>query len=111
MDYLIQVRDDPENTSANDNPAHILKWNRVLAAIGYDSGEDPMPASEIHENAERWPDSAFKAASDYLKSLGDQPQQKPEVSVTGGAGVTEGGDATFTVTASPAPASNLAVGV
>ena len=35
----------------------------------------------------------------------------PEVSVTAGVGVTEGGDATFTVTASPAPASNLSVGV
>ncbi len=35
----------------------------------------------------------------------------PVVSVTAGSGVTEGGDATFTVTASPAPASNLAVSV
>ena len=33
------------------------------------------------------------------------------MSVTGGNVVTEGGDATFTVTASPAPASNLAVSV
>ncbi len=110
VDYLLQVRDDPENTDAKDNPAHILKWNRVLAAIGYDSGVDPMPASEIHENAETWPDSAFKAASDYLKSRGGQ-QRKPEVTVTAGAGVTEGGDATFTVTADPAPAADLAVGV
>ncbi len=35
----------------------------------------------------------------------------PVVSVTAGSGVTEGGDATFTVTASPAPATNLAVSV
>ena len=35
----------------------------------------------------------------------------PVVSVTGGTGITEGGDAAFTVTASPAPASNLAVSV
>ena len=35
----------------------------------------------------------------------------PVVSVTAGSGITEGGDAAFTVTASPAPASNLAVSV
>ncbi len=35
----------------------------------------------------------------------------PVVSVTAGSGVTEGGDAVFTVTASPAPAANLAVSV
>ncbi|MYB28540.1 MAG: hypothetical protein F4107_07555 [Gemmatimonadetes bacterium] len=35
----------------------------------------------------------------------------PEVSVTAGSGVTEGGDAMFTITASPAPAADLAVSV
>ena len=35
----------------------------------------------------------------------------PVVSVSAGSGVTEGGDASFTVTASPAPSSNLAVSV
>ncbi len=40
-----------------------------------------------------------------------QQQQQPVVSVTGGSGVTEGGNASFTVTASPAPASALSVSV
>ncbi len=35
----------------------------------------------------------------------------PQVSVSAGSGVTEGGDATFTITASPAPAANLDVSV
>ncbi len=39
------------------------------------------------------------------------PLTTPEVSVSGGSGVTEGGDASFTVTASPAPAANLDVSV
>ena len=43
--------------------------------------------------------------------VADDDAPVPEVSVTAGAGVTEGGDATFTVTASPAPASSLAVSV
>ena len=47
----------------------------------------------------------------------DDPQQQqqpvvtPVVSVTGGAGVSEGGNASFTVTANPAPASALSVSV
>ena len=35
----------------------------------------------------------------------------PVVSITGGSGVTEGGDASFTITASPTPASALSVSV
>ncbi len=107
VDYLIQVRDNPENTAVQGNPAHILKWNRVLAAIGYNSGEPAMPASEIHANAARWPDSPFKPPSVYLKSQA----QTPVVSISGGSGITEGGSASFTVSASPAPSANLDVKV
>ncbi len=46
-----------------------------------------------------------------LPLLDDDGSATPVVSVTGGSDVTEGGDATFTVTASPAPASNLNVSV
>ena len=40
-----------------------------------------------------------------------QPTQVAEISIAGGAGVTEGGDAVFTLTADPAPASALTVDV
>ena len=40
-----------------------------------------------------------------------QPVVIPVVSVTGGSGVSEGGNASFTVTANPAPASALSVSV
>ncbi len=112
VDILLEVRDNPPNPAMRNNPAHVKKWNRVLAAVGYDSGESAMPASEVHDNAARWPDSPFKAASDYLRSQENQGQQQtPEISIAGGAGITEGGDAVFTVTASPAPSSNLDVSV
>jgi len=39
----------------------------------------------------------------------DPPPATPEISVTAGSGITEGGNASFTVTASPAPASALTV--
>ncbi|MDE2884148.1 MAG: hypothetical protein OXO53_03485, partial [Chloroflexota bacterium] len=107
VDHLIEIRDNPENTAVKGNPAHIRKWNRVLAAIGYDSGESPMPESEIHANAAKWPESSFKLVSDYLKLQAGQP----EISVSGGSGVTEGGDASFTVSASPAPSADLDVKV
>ena len=116
VDHLIAARDNPANKAVKGNPAHIRKWNRVLASIGYTaSPEEAMPASEIHENAAKWPSSPFWAASVYLSSLEqgqDQPQQQtPEIVVTGGSAVTEGGDAVFTLTASPAPAADLAVSV
>ncbi len=109
VDLLIEARDNPENARVRNNPAHIRKLNRVLAAIGYDSGEQPMPASQIHGNAAKWPHSPFKAASDYLNS--QQAQQKPEVTVTGAGDITEGGTATFTITANPGPAADLTVSV
>ncbi|MDE0222576.1 MAG: S8 family serine peptidase [Spirochaetaceae bacterium] len=107
VDLLIDVRDNPANDLVRGNPAHILKWNRVLAAIGYHSGESAMPESEIHAKAAQWPDSPFKQASDYLNSQNQPPT--PVVSITGGSGVSEGGDVTFTLTASPAPAADLDV--
>ena len=39
------------------------------------------------------------------------PPATPEISITAGSGITEGGNATFTVTANPAPASALSVSV
>ena len=49
VDLLIEVRDNPPNPAMRNNLAHVKKWNRVLAAVGYDSGESAMPASEIHD--------------------------------------------------------------
>jgi len=52
--------------------------------------------------------SATQSAATVAVSDNDDP---PVVSITAGSAVTEGGDATFTLTANPAPASNLAVKV
>ena len=114
VDHLIAVRDHPPNPRMRNNPAHVAKWNRVLAAVGYTaSPEEAMPASEIHENAAKWPDSPFWAASVYLTSLeqGQDTPGTPEIAVSGGGAVTEGGDAVFTLTATPAPAADLPVSV
>ena len=113
VSYLIEVRDNPKNTAVKGNAAHIAKWNRVLEAVGHDTGTGvaPMAASDIHANAAWWPDSPFKAASVYLKSLEKEPDE-PEITVSAGTSpVTEGGDAVFTITANPAPTADLAVSV
>ncbi len=43
--------------------------------------------------------------------IDDDPPPTPQISIAGGSGVTEGGRATFTVSASPAPTANLDVTV
>ena len=55
--------------------------------------------------------SATQGAATVAVSDDDDPAPTPEVSVTAGSGVTEGGDATFIITASPTPAANLDVSV
>ena len=49
--------------------------------------------------------------SSVSMTLLDDDAPKPEISVTGGGGITEGGDASFTVSASPAPSTSLDVKV
>ena len=50
------------------------------------------------------------ADNDAAQTL-PQLQQKPEVSIKGGSGITEGGTASFTITASPKPTAALGVSV
>ena len=56
-------------------------------------------------------DTDVQAMALRLARQGQLPSPGPTVSVTAGGDITEGGDATFTVTADPAPAANLAVTV
>ncbi len=49
--------------------------------------------------------------SEATATVVDNAAPTPEVSITGGSGVTEGGNASFTLTANPAPAADLDVSV
>ncbi len=55
--------------------------------------------------------SATQSAATVAVADDDAPPVVPTVSITAGAAVTEGGDATFTLTASPPPAADLDVTV
>ncbi|MDE0497635.1 MAG: fibronectin type III domain-containing protein, partial [Acidimicrobiaceae bacterium] len=100
--------------------AHVNRWNRVLLAFGEHDGTDvtggPMTASEAQDMADRHSSNVWDLVVVELTALEaatapTPPPPTPEVSVTASSGITEGGDATFTVTASPAPAADLAVSV
>ena len=101
--------------------AHVNRWNRVLLAFGEHDGTGvtggPMTAAEAQDMADNHSSPVWDLVVVELTALEaaaaqtPPPPPTPEVSVTAGSGVTEGGDAVFTVTASPAPASNLDVSV
>ena len=55
--------------------------------------------------------ATLAAGKDQATGTITDDDEAPEVSITGGSGITEGGDAEFTVTASPAPVAALPVDV
>ena len=117
-DVIAKVRELASQTQ--HGTAHVNRWNRVLVAFGEHDGTGvtggPMTASEAQEMANRhsspvWDEVVTELTALEAASAQTPPPPTPEVSISAGSGVTEGGDAVFTVTASPAPASNLAVSV
>ncbi len=93
--------------------AHVLRWNRVLTALGADTGETAMTVAESQANEDQFMASRWDRVTRTLRALEacNNPPVEPEVSITAGSGVTEGGDAVFTVAASPAPSAALLVDV
>ena len=100
---------------ALNNVAGIKRFNRVLATLGVETGENPMPADQAQQVADwlgntRWDRIARTLAAMELSQC-DTPPTEPEISIAAGADITEGGDATFTVTATPNPSADLNVTV
>ena len=100
---------------ALNNDAGIKRFNRVLATLGVDTGENPMLADQAQQVADwlgntRWDRIARTLAAMELSQC-DTPPTEPEISIAAGADITEGGDATFTVTATPNPSADLDVTV
>ena len=117
-DVVARVRELASQTQ--HGTAHVNRWNRVLLAFGEHDGAGvtggPMTAAQAQDMADRhsspvWDEVVVELTALEAASAQTPPPPTPEVSVTAGSGVTEGGDAVFTVTASPAPTSNLAVSV
>ncbi|MXZ15959.1 MAG: Ig-like domain repeat protein [Acidimicrobiales bacterium] len=97
------------NTSRNRKERN--DWWRAWIALSGKTGtyNTPLTAAEarlLESGDARW--TPFRKA---LECQEGDPRPTPEVSVTAGNSVTEGGGATFTVTASPAPTQPLTVDV
>ncbi|MCY3609637.1 MAG: S8 family serine peptidase [Acidimicrobiaceae bacterium] len=99
------------NTASNRKERN--DWWRAWIALSGTTGtyNTPLTAAEarvLETGDSRW--EPYRAALECQEGT-PPPTVVPEVSVTAGAGVTEGGDASFTVIASPAPAQPLSVDV
>ena len=97
------------SVETHNGTAHMDRWKRVLAAFGHDNGYSKMTVGEAQQNSitywsVRW-DPVVKA----LECLANTAGTDPVVTVSGGSVITEGGDALFTLTATPVPTTNLEV--
>ena len=107
---IATVRSYAEETFNGEE--HVRRWQRVLKALGEKDAAfaslTPMTASEAQTYADRgW--TRWEPVVTALTAL--EAAVQPTVNITGGSTVTEGGDVTFTLTADPAPASDIQVGV
>ena len=108
------------------SPGHVERWSRVLAAFGVSNAysSNPMTIAEAQAQADRGL-QRWKPVAPALECLAAAPEEQPEqaevqpatpgtpatpeLSLSAGSAVDEGGNATFTVTADPAPATDLTV--
>ena len=106
-------------SNASRAPHYGANWFRVLVAFGARVPEQwtrdsrritPYTAAEARRSARVWSGWApFVTALECLEV--PTAPAAPVVSIAGGAGITEGGTARFTLTATPAPAGTVTVGV
>ncbi len=108
------------DVNQNRPPSYGRNWKRVLIAFGEleDSTLEPYTSAEALVSESRWSGwRPIREALECIEAAAADPDPDPDpvivpvVSVSGGSGVTEGGNAVFTVTANPAPTANLHVTV
>ena len=94
--------------------AGIKRFNRVLATLGVDTGETPMTVQQAQAVSNwlkntRWDRIARTLAAIEQSQCDPQPPTEPVITITAGSDITEGTDASFTVTANPTPTTALTV--
>ena len=104
------------NGEWSSNKEHTDRWDRALLAFGEtvaDSSLTPMTTAEAQAFADRgWtPWVEVAAALREIEGGGGTTTTTPELFIAAGTGVTEGGSASFTITARPAPSAALTVAV
>ena len=115
-DQLLATVEGYYEHNQNRPPGYGENWFRVLVAFGVQTADawtatshtmTPMTAADAREQEAKW--SGWGPMAEALECLEGASPTDPEITVTGGSAITEGGDAVFTVSASPAPAANLTV--
>ena len=119
LEGLVQAQIDAAVTNGDTSAANL--WRRALAAVRGEappSGLAPLTEAEAQAQAAAETAKGNTALASLWTDIASiagaatpQSPSVPEVAIAAGADATEGGDATFTVTATPAPTSSLTVGV
>ncbi len=104
---LSDVQDYAQETGNGD--AHVTRWKQALAGFGARNGETEMDAATAQEHADDFWAVRWNPVVTALQCLENAANTEPGIAVTGGSGITEGGDAEFTITATPAPTAKLDV--
>ncbi len=123
-DALLTDVTDYSNETWRSSVDHVERWSRVLAAFGVDNAysNHPMTIDEAQAQADRGLQRWLPIVP-ALQCLENPPQEQPqveeetippptvpEISLSSGSAIDEGGTATFTVTADSAPQSDLTIG-
>ena len=126
-DLIARIKADIQSPNYEGEEHDLMRALRTIGAVDY-AGYEGEPVS-VEEAAERlvlpsdnphW--EGIAEAIEYAESyVAPEPNATPaptpapivtpEVSIAAGGGITEGGAATFTITANPAPAADLEVTV
>ncbi len=92
--------------------AHVARWKKALAGLNRETGG--MTAAGARQMKAKYSPGRWQPVVDGLDCLEkaaqpETPAAVPELSLAAGPAVDEGGSATFTVHADPAPAAELTV--
>ncbi len=115
---IAEVQAHIDAFTARNHAAGIRDWNLILERLEGRTGMSDARIAAWLQNSTRygWQDGIVtlpKVQAALAAMAAQQTQQTPpptpEVNITAAAGGTEGSDVTFTVSANPAPAADLAV--
>ena len=111
---IAEVKAHIADFASRNHTNGVRDWNLILARLEGRTGMSDADIAAWLERSRRhgWQDGITTLPKVQAMLAGpQQPVVVPEVNITGSVGATEGSDVSFTVTADPSPAADLAVRV
>ena len=116
-DKTLELARDYYELNRHRAPGYGKNWRRVLIAFGdlADAQLTPFTAAEARQSETRWAGwRPFREALECIEQARQTgkpapPPVEPEITITAGADISEGDNATYTITAAPTPAAGLDV--